>query len=419
MSSKLTLTRSNALYEEAKALIPGGVLGIRKPGNFVPGEYPIFIDHGRGGHVVDVDGNDYIDMLASYGPIILGHCEAEVDEAVVAQMSKGFCFNLAQEWQNRVVQKLVEIIPSADMGLLVKTGSDATTAAVRIARGHTGRDKILRCGYHGWHDWCVEGRGGIPTTHYEHTIEFPYNDLDALEDLLKSREHGGKIAGIIITPVNHALNHPVELQQEGYLKGVRALADRYGVVLIFDEIRSGFRAALGGAQELYGVTPDLCTIGKAMGNGYPISAVVGQREVISSLDKVFVSSTFFPNSLEMVATCKTLEIMEREQVIPNIWAKGERFLAGIQAAADKVNASHDLGVRISGLPVMPFITFDRDEARRFRDRRVSFYTETVRRGLFIQPYHHYYVMWRHSDADIARAIAVVDESLQVVADEIG
>ena len=413
MSDSLNLLRSEALFQEAKRLIPGGVLGIRKPSNFVPGEYPIFIDRAFAGTVIDVDGNEYIDMLASYGPIILGHREAEVDDAVVAQIGKGFCFNLAQEWQNRLVARLCELMPGADMGFLVKTGSDATSSAVRIARGHTGREKILRCGYHGWHDWCCEMHGGIPATHYENTIHFPYNDLDALEALFKA--HDGDVAGVIITPVNHALNHPVEEPAEGYLAGVRELTHRYGAVLIFDEIRTGFRVALGGAQQRYGVTPDLTTIGKAMANGYPISAVVGVKDVIQSLDKVFVSSTFFPNSLEMVASVKTLEILEREGVIADIWRKGERFLAGCRAAADK----HDVMARVSGLPVMPFITFDKDEAGLFRERRVRFYTETIRRGLFIQPYHHYYVMWRHSDEDIARAVQIIDESLAVVKAEVG
>jgi glutamate-1-semialdehyde aminotransferase len=212
MSEKLNLKRSEALFEEAKRLIPGGVLGIRKPSNFVPGEYPIFIDRAYDGRVIDVDGNEYIDMLASYGPIIIGHRVAEIDDAVVEQLSKGFCFNLAQEWQNRVVERLTELMPGAEMGFLVKTGSDATTSAVRIARGHTGREKILRCGYHGWHDWCCEVHGGIPEDHYQHTLHFPYNDLPALEAMLEANQDD--IAGVIITPIDHALNHPVELPEE-------------------------------------------------------------------------------------------------------------------------------------------------------------------------------------------------------------
>ena len=413
---RLHLSRSEALFTEALELVPGGVLGIRKPGNFVPGEYPIFIDRAYAGHVVDVDGNDYIDMLASYGPIILGHREREVDDAVVAQLDKGFCFNLAQQWQNRVVARLCELMPCAEMGVLVKTGSDATTAATRIARGHTERTKIIRCGYHGWHDWCVETRGGIPPEHFGHTLEVHYGDLDELDDLF--RAHDGDVAALIITPVNHALGHPVEEPAPGYLEAVRDIVHRHGAVLIFDEIRSGFRMSLGGAQQVYGVTPDMATIGKAMANGYPISAVVGRREVMRSLDKVFVSSTFFPNSLEMVATLKTLEILERERVIEDIWAKGRRFQDGARQAI----ARHGVPATVSGPPVMPFVTFDKapDRAdRRDRDRRVRFYTETIRRGLFIQPFHHYYVAWRHTDEDIARAVRIVDEAMGVVAAAVG
>jgi glutamate-1-semialdehyde aminotransferase len=413
MSQKLTLTRSEALFAEAKTLLPGGVLGIRKPSNFVPGEYPVFIDHGYAGHLVDVDGNDYIDMLAAYGPIIIGYVEPEIDQAVIAQMRKGFCFTLVQEWHNRLLTRLRELMPCAEMGLLVKTGSDATLAAVRIARGHTGRDRILRCGYHGWHDWAVESHGGIPRSHYENTIEFPYNDLDHLEDLFKAND--GRVAGVIITPLNHALNHPVEEPAPGYLQGVKDLCRKHGAVLIFDEIRTGFRASLGGAQQLYGVTPDLATIGKALANGYAISAVVGRREVISSLEKVFVSSTFFPNSLEMVAALKCLEMLERDRLLERVWALGERFLAGCRTAV----ARHDLPVTVSGIPPMPFLTFDHDAQGRYKARRTRFYTETIRRGLFIQPFHHYYTMARHTEADVDRAVAVIDEALGIVAREVG
>jgi len=163
MTEKLKLRKSFEMFEEAQRLVPGGVAGIRRPYNFVPGEYPIFFDSAKGSHVIDVDGNEYIDYLCAYGPIIIGYGEDEIDDAVYRQIKdKGFCFSLTQPIQNKLIQKLTEVVPCCEMAAIVKTGSDATTIAIRVARGYTGKTKVARCGYHGWHDWCVEVKGGIP-----------------------------------------------------------------------------------------------------------------------------------------------------------------------------------------------------------------------------------------------------------------
>ncbi len=299
-----------------------------------------------------------------------------------------------------------ELVPCAEMSIFVKTGSDATTAAIRIARGHTGRLKVLRCGYHGWHDWCVEVKGGIPEKLWEDVHEFHYNDLDSLEKLLK--EHKGNVAAVIITPVGHPLAHPVEAPRPGFLEGVRDLATAHGAVLIFDEIRTGFRVSMGGAQARYGVTPDLATFGKAMANGYPISAVVGRREVISAVEsKVFISSTFFPNSLEMVAALKTIEILERERVPDKLWARGQKLLDRL----GRVVAASGVPCTLSGIPPMPFITFDADPQKKYKERRNLFYTELIRRGVFLQPYHHGYICYRHTDEELDRVVGTVEEAL--------
>ena len=193
MSEKLTLDNSNKLYEEALDLIPGAILGIRRPYNFVPGEYPIFFDSAKDGRVIDVDGNEYIDMLCSYGPIIIGHRVEEIDNAVIDQMkNKGFCMSLTQQVQNKLAAKLRELIPSCEQAVFVKTGSDATTTAIRVARGYTKRTKVFRCGYHGWHDWCVEVKGGVLPKTYEDVYEFHYNDLDGLKKLIEEFDQTSK-----------------------------------------------------------------------------------------------------------------------------------------------------------------------------------------------------------------------------------
>lgn len=408
---KLNLEKSLAMLEEAKELTPGGMLGIRRPYNFVEGEYPVFIERGYGGHIVDVDGNDYIDMLCSYGPIILGYVEDEINEAVKEQMEKGFCFSLVQELQNELQKKLIELIPCAEMAVIAKTGSDVTTMAVRVARGYTGKNKVLRCGYHGWHDWCVENKGGVPEEISDLTVEFEYGDLNEL--LEKLEENKDDVACIIITPVGHPLAKDVITPPEGYLEGVRKLADEYNAVLVFDEIRTGFRASIGGAGQRYGVIPDLATFGKAMANGYPISALVGKKKVMKVMEKeVFVSSTYFPNSMEMAASLKCIEIIQRENVIETIWDKGEKFLSKLEEIKNKYEAP----VTISGIPPMPFITFDKVDDE-YKLRRKEFYTQAIRRGLFIQPYHHWYICFRHTDEDLEYALKSIDEAMAYVMEQ--
>jgi len=402
---KLNLSKSMQMYEEAQKLSPGGMMGIRRPYNFIPGEYPIFLERGHGGHIIDVDGNDYIDMLCAYGPIILGYDEGEINDAVIRQMEKGFCFSLVQPIQNELEQKLIDLIPSAEKVILVKTGSDATSVAVRIARGHTDKNTILRCGYHGWHDWAVEVHGGVPQCVQDLTVEFEYGDLADLEAKLDARK--GDVAGIIITPVGHPLAKPVMAPPDGYLQAVRALADKHGAVLIFDEIRSGFRVAMGGAQERYGVVPDISTFGKAMANGYPISAVVGRAKYMDACEKkVFVSSTFFPNSLEMAAALKCLDILARDKIIELVWEKGEAFLRALEGIVREAGAP----ATVSGIPPMPYLTFDKADGL-YKERRGQFYAQAIRRGLFIQPYHHWYISARHTAADLERALGSIRESL--------
>jgi glutamate-1-semialdehyde aminotransferase len=396
------------MYADALNIIPGAVAGIRRPYNFVPGEYPIYFDSAKGGRVTDVDGNEYIDFLCAYGPIIIGHREEEIDNAAIEQMrNKGFCFSLTQPVQNKLAAKMIELIPSAEMAVFVKTGSDATSTAIRVARGYTERTKVVRCGYHGWHDWCVEVKGGVPQKVYEDVYEFHYNNLDELEDIMKA--HGDEMAAIIVTPVGHPLAEKVQMPKPGFLEGVRALADKYGTVLIFDEIRSGFRFSLGGAQKLFGVTPDISVFGKAMANGYPIGAVVGKREFMKVLaDKALLSSTFFPNSVEQIASLKTIEILERDNILEGVRKKGEFFATLVEDVIQKCG----FDVEFSGAPLMPFITFNKDKDGLYKKLRPAFYTELIRRNVFLQPYHHGYIAYRHTDEDLKYAANMIGESFE-------
>jgi len=404
---KLNITKSLKLFDEAKALVPGGVLGARKPSDFIEGEYPIFLEYGKGCRLVDVDGNEYIDFLCGYGPIILGYREEEVDEAVTRQIKdKGFCFTLTQRYQNQLAKKLRELVPSSEMSVFLKTGSDATTASIRMARAYTNRIKVMRCGYHGWHDWCVEMKGGIPEKFYEDVHEFHYNHLDQLKDLMA--RFGDQTAAIIMTPFGHPLHQKMEEPKPGFLEGVREIATRYGAILVFDEVRTCFRLRMGGAQELYGVTPDLTVLGKGMANGYAISVVTGKADVMmTAAQKLFISSTFFPNSDGYVAALKTIEILERDNVLEKIWEKGRRFLKKVQAIINK----YEVGAELSGVAPMFFITFKKDKAQTHRARRDDFYTQLIRRGIFFTPHHHGYICYRHTEEDLDKTAQAIDEAL--------
>ena len=391
-----TRLESQRLFERAQAVIPGGVPGIRAPENFVEDAYPIFLAGGSGAYVTDVDGNDYLDMLLGYGPMVLGHACHEVDEAAIRRQQAGFCLNLPQPELVLLAERLAELHPCAEQSLFFKTGSDATSAAIRVARTYTGRDIILRCGYHGWHDWCLEGDEGVPAAVTESIIEFDYNDPDQLRDLLL--KHKGKVAGIILTPVGHEFDAQIEPPKEHYLRDVRTLADEHETVLIFDEVRTGFRLAMGGAQELYDVTPDLTALGKAMSNGYPVSALVGRRKVMAAARRTFISSTYFPNGLSMAAALATLDILAREPVLSQIAQVGRQLATGLRTMVDETG----LPVTLSPYPQMPFLYFDRSLAPGQEERRDRFYGALARQGIFAHPRHHGFLSWRHGQAEIER-----------------
>ena len=407
---KLNISKSQEIFQEATTLIPGGVLGARKPGDFINDEYPIFLDNGKGARLTDVDGNEFIDFLCGYGPIILGYRENEVDEAVYKQIKdKGFCFTLTQKFQNQLAKKLTQIIPCSEMSIFLKTGSDATTAAIRISRAHTKKLKIMRCGYHGWHDWCVEMKGGIPRKFYEDVYEFQYNKLGQLETLMA--EHGDDTAAIIMTPFGHPNHQEMQEPASGFLEGVRKIADQYGAVLIYDEIRTCFRLSMGGAQKLYGVIPDLTVLGKAMANGYPISVVTGKKDVMMAAEtKLFISSTFFPNSEAFIAALKTIEILERDNVLEEIWQKGSWFMKKIQKLIDK----YDVGAKLTGVAPMFYITFKKDESGNYKDKREDFYTQLIRKGFFFTPFHHAYICYRHTKEELEMTLKAIDESFEFI-----
>jgi glutamate-1-semialdehyde-2,1-aminomutase len=409
--------KSLELFEEAKKFMPGGVQSSRRPSLFAQG-YPIFTDRAKGSHVWDVDGNEYIDWMLSYGPIVLGHSYLSVDQAVMSEISKGFCFDLTPPLQIELAKKLARLIPCCEMVLFATSGSEATLAAVRIARIFTGRYKIVRWGYHGWFDWSLGEGPGIPAKAVEDILSFDYNDLDSLQ-LVLERNHND-VACIIMQPIG------VELPKPGFLQGVRDLATKYHAVLVFDEIRSWPRVSLGGAQKHYGVIPDLTTISKGMANGYPISAVVGRREIMAVAERTHISGTFFMNTLGIRAALATLAEMEDKDVVRQLWKTGEQLLDGLK----QITESKGIRAAVMGLPPMPFLVFgDVEEHERVwpdlvwkkgdpgteRDQRIMslFYSEMIQRGVFFHPRHHWYTCFEHTEEDVRRSLVAAEEALDV------
>jgi len=407
----LNLEKSFQMFNEAKQVTPGGVLGIRGPASAIYGEYPVFFEKVVNGmYIVDVDGNEYIDYFCGVGPIIVSYVEDEINDAVIERIKKGFCFSLVPPEKLKLEKKLKEVIPCCEKTIIAKTGSDAVAIALKLARAYTGKNKVI-CdgGYHGWHDWSNYNRPNemsIPKQIGELTIIVPWNDLNYIEKVLVNNKD---IAAIFVNPVFHELSMPVKGSVK-YLQGLRKLADKYNVVLVFDEIRTGFRMAIGGAQEYYKVKPDLGCFSKAMGNGYAISAVCGVKGIMDmAIDKAFISSTFFTNALEIVAALKTIEIIEKDNIIDKIHKKGSYFKDSCDKIMSKytnIKAYYATEPELSFLPLILF-----KEQDKLEEKRDYFFTYLIRKGIFLHPKHHGYICFRHTKKDLDYTLEVIDEAL--------
>jgi glutamate-1-semialdehyde 2,1-aminomutase len=402
----LSFARSQELFARAQEIVVGGTTQGKAPDTLIPGEYPIYAARGRGAHLWDVDGNRFLDWILAYGIIVLGYCDPDVDEAAIREIRQGFAFPLTKPVQNELAELLTELIPCAEMVHFFKTGSDTTAAAVRLARIVTGREKIIRWGYNGWHDWCCLREAGIPRKVREDVLTFRYNDLDSLEDVL--RQNRDRVACVIMMPLE------IELPRPGFLAGVKDLAHRYGALFILDEMRSGFHVALGGAQEYYGVIPDLATFSKAISNGYAISVLAGKRDIMKALSQSYLSSTFFTNSIAMAAALATINKLQRENVIAHLWRIGQGLLDGLNTLGQ------DIGVEVEavGLPPMPFLVFTYADPEVRETARYVFYRETTRRGILFHPNHHWFVCAAHGEQDLAHTLEISEGAFRLVKEEL-
>ena len=337
--------KSDKLLKRAVKVTPLGAQTYSKSYKYYcQGDSPSFIEKGEGCYLYDVDGNKFIDFVCALGPITIGYNIKEINEAVQKQLDKGISFSLQAEVEVDLAEKIIDIIPCAEMVRFVKNGGDATTAAIRLARAYTGRDLVALSGYHGMHDWSIgstENNKGIPKSISDLTKTFEYNNIKSLEELFN--QYPNEIAAVILEPIQ--ANGP----KDDFLQKVKELTHKYGAVLIFDEVVSGFRYSLGGASEYYNIAPDLAAFGKGMGNGLPISAVAGKKEIMKQIEEgIFVSTTFGGEALSMAGALAALEILEKPGVYDYIWKLGTMLKEGIKKLIDKYGLNEVIFV--SGLP---------------------------------------------------------------------
>lgn len=398
--------KSDELWARAEKLIPAGTQTLSKgPTQFVRGFAPKFLSHGKGSHVWDVDGNEFIDYPLGLGPVSLGHGHPEVVAAVTKQMENGTAFTWMHPLEVELAERITKIVPCAERVRFGKNGSDATSACIRAARAKTGRKHVARCGYHGWQDWSIDRSYGIrsrgvPEDVLNLTIPFAYNDLAALDKLLTETP----CAAVILEPIS------VTPPAKGYLEGVRELATKHGAVLIFDEVITGFRYARGGAQEYFGVTPDLCSMGKGVANGLPLSIVAGKAEFMQPFDEIFFSFTFGGETASLAAAMATLDVMERENYWAHVWKQGGKLQAAYRAFAKEYGV--ESFTDCAGMAPWSVVTFVDHAGWTGLQLKTLFQQEMIRHGILFSGSQ--FISLAHSDEDIQRTIDAYREAFKML-----
>ncbi len=390
----------------AEQVIPLGSQTFSKSRTQYPyGVSPYFITRGEGARVWDLDGNEYIDFVSSLASITLGYNDPDVTAAVRAQLDAGVIFSLPHPIETEVAELICEMVPCAEMVRFGKNGSDATSGAIRLARAYTNRDRVAVCGYHGWQDWYIGATArhrGVPQATRDLTHTFIYNDLDSLRALLL--QHPGEFAAVILEPMN------VAEPTAGFLEGVKELARIHGALLVFDETITGFRFANGGAQQLFGVIPDLATFGKGLANGYPLSAIAGRRDVMKLMEEIFFSFTFGGETLSLAAAKATLTKLKTEPVVATLCARGKAIRGGVERILTDARL-HDV-FSISGHPTWTFLNIRDARGVAAPDIKTLWMQEMHQRGILSVGTHN--LSYAHSEADVAALLDAYDAVLPLI-----
>lgn len=396
------ISESEALWRRASHLIPAGTQTLAKgPTQYVDGVAPKYLARGKGARVWDVDGNEFIDLTMAVGPVVLGYGYPAVDRAIAAQLESGITFSLMHPLEVEVAELIRKVVPGAEAVRFSKTGCDVTSAAIRLARAYTGRDKVLCCGYHGWHDWYIGStsrRAGVPTATVASTDTFPYNDLFSLMEMLDEQT-----ACVILEPVIFDVPDP------DYLRVVKRACEAVGALLIFDEMWTGFRVALGGAQQRFDVTADLACFSKAVANGMPLSVLTGRADIMRLLeDDVFFFTTFGGEALSLAAAKATIEELRELEVPARLEAAGYELSDGYNRLAAKHGLFH---TRARGLPCRSLISFEPEAGDPLLQKSLV-QQELLRHGVLWTGFHN--LSFAHEPSDIAHVLAAYDRALGVL-----
>ena len=396
------IEKSDALYQRARQRIPSVTQTLAKgPTQYVKGVAPKYLERGEGCHVWDVDGNEYLDFNMAIGPLSLGYCYPRVDSAIKAQLEKGITFSLMHPLEVEVAELVASVVPGAQSIRFSKTGCDVTTAAIRLARAFTGREKVLACGYHGWHDWTIgttDRNRGIPQSVRALTGTFNYNDIDSLASQL---DH--TTAAVILEPMLF------EFPRDDFLAKVRELCSQRGALLIFDEMWTGFRLALGGAQEFFGVQADLATFSKAIANGMPLSVLAGRADVMSLLEKdVFFYTTFGGEALSLAAAVATIEELKEKAIPASLRKTGSRLIDGYNALAQELAMNY---TKCTGMGARSMVTFA-PSAGDVLEVKSLVQQELLKRGILWQGMHA--LSYSHTAEDIDYALSAYREVLPIL-----
>jgi len=397
---------SKELLARARKVTPVAAQTYSKSYRYYSGnQSPYFVERGEKGHVWDVDGNEFVDFVLSLGAVSVGYNHPRFNEALEAQIKKGISFSQPTALEAELAEKLIDIIPCAQMVRFLKNGSDATSVCVRLARAFTGREIIAVCGYHGMDDWFIgstENNRGVPQGVRKLIRRFSYNDINSLEKVFAE---GEEIAAVIMEPVQG--NGP----QDDFLTKVRQATQEHGALLIFDEVVSGFRIALGGAQFLYSVTPDLASFGKGMANGLPLSAAVGRQDIMRQIEQdVFVSTTFGGEALSLAGALKTIEILSQDDALPGIWKKAERFQGVLKKAIDEKGLGHV--AQVNGLPPHSGVIFKQVGSLAPLALLSVYQQSLLGQGILSLGINNFCL--DHTDADIDRHIRASEQALDVI-----
>ena len=409
-SDKMKLDISKKLLKKARDLIPACTQTFSKgPSQFVQGIAPNFVSRAEGCKIWDVDGNEYIDYTMALGPMVLGYNYPTVNEAIISQLKEGTTFTLPHKIEVELAELLVNIIPCAEMVRYGKNGSDVTSAAVRAARAYTGREKIACCGYHGWQDWYIgttTRNKGVPKCVRELTLAFEYNNIENLVEIFDKNKD--EVACVIMEPVS-----TIE-PKDNFLEEVKKVTHENDAILVFDEVVTGFRIALGGAQEYYGVIPDLACFGKGMANGMPISAIVGKSDIMEEFEEIFFSFTFGGETLSIAAAIATINEIIEKKVIEYIWNTGNILVNSIKKLI-KENELENY-IEIIGLPPRTVMTFKNEKKEESLEMKSLFQQECIKRGVLFTGAHN--ISYSHNKETIDKTMEVYSESLKILKEAI-